>query len=76
MIGSEQELRYAYESVTKMYALRDRLAADSSGDPQTREDEVQSVEAMIRKVERQIAAYLEAHPERTREPETTAAASP
>jgi hypothetical protein len=73
MITSEQELRHAYESVTKMYALRDRLAADTSGDTQTREDEVAGVDSMIRKVERQIAAYLAANRERTREQTTTAA---
>ncbi len=73
MINGERELRYAYESVAKMYSLRDRLAADTSGDPQTRADEVEGVEAMIRKVERQIAEYLAAHPERTREQATSAA---
>lgn len=73
MINGEQELRYAYESVAKMYALRDRLAADVTGDPQTRADEIGGVEAMIRKVERQIAAYLAAHPDGIRAHATTAA---
>jgi hypothetical protein len=65
MISTEQELRHAYESIAKMYVLRDRLAADRSGLLETRADEVESVEAMIRKIERQIAAYFAAHPERT-----------
>jgi hypothetical protein len=73
MISSERELRYAYESIAGMYVLRDRLSADGSGDPQTREDEVEGVDAMIRKIERQIAAYLATRPERTTKHETSAA---
>jgi hypothetical protein len=63
-IQDEAQLRAAYEHITRMYQLCDRLAADPHGSAATRVDEVESVRAMIRKLERQIAAYLAAHPER------------
>ena len=68
-LRSEADLRRAYKSITSMYRLRDRLAQETTGHPTLREDEVAGIEAMIRKIERQIAEYLAAHPERT----TTAA---
>ena len=71
-IDNEQELRYAYEDIAGMYKLCDAIAADSTGFPQTREDEIESVKAMIRKIERQIAAYYAAHPEKARQPEKVA----
>ncbi len=62
-IDNEQELRLAYEQVTKMYKLCDRIEADPTGDPATRAAEIDGIKAMIRKIERQIAAYYTAHPE-------------
>ena len=64
MIANEQELRHAYESIAKMYTLRDRISGDKSGDAGTRQDEIHGVDGMIRKIERQVAEYLVAHPER------------
>jgi hypothetical protein len=63
-IDNEQELRLAYENITRMYRLCDRIEADSTGDPETRAAEVDGVKAMIRKIERQIAAYFATHPEK------------
>ena len=71
-IDNEQELRYAYEDIARMYKLCDRIAADTTGHPKTREDEMVSVKAMIRKIERQIAAYFAAHPEKAKQPEKVA----
>jgi hypothetical protein len=51
-----------------MYDLIDRIAEDTTGKPETREDEIESVRAMIRKLERQIAAYYAEHPERIAPP--------
>jgi hypothetical protein len=60
-IESELELRHAYEAVARMYDLRDRVKADTTGDPETRDDQVEGIEMMIRKIERQIATYLTTH---------------
>ncbi len=57
-------LRHAYESIAEMYHLCDRIAADTTGDADTRADEIESVKMMIRKIEKRIAAYYGAHPER------------
>ena len=58
MIKNETELRHSIESVARMYSLCDRIAADATGDPDTRTDEAESVQSMIEKIEREIAAYL------------------
>jgi hypothetical protein len=58
MIANEKELRYSIQSVAKMYRLCEGIAAQTIGDPETREDEIESVESMIRKIEREIAVYL------------------
>jgi len=65
-IEDEQQLRFAYEHLVRMYQLIDKIAADTTGHPSTRADEIESVRAMMRKIERDIAAYYEAHPERIR----------
>jgi hypothetical protein len=63
-IDNELELRHAYEDITRLYHLCDRITAQTTGDPSTRADEVESIRMLIRKIERQIAAYFAAHPER------------
>jgi hypothetical protein len=73
MITSERELRHAYESISRMYLLRDRLLEDTSGDVQTKRDEVEGVEGVIRKIERQVADYLSQNPDRHLGPSPTAA---
>lgn len=71
-IENENELRYAYESIARMYQQCDRIAADTTGHASTRADEIEGVRGMIRKIERQIAAYYAAHPEIAREPANVA----
>ena len=51
-----------------MYKLCDTIASDTTGDPETREDQAEGVKAMIRKIERQIAAYYAANPQEERHP--------
>ncbi len=63
-LDTELDLRHAYESIAKMYQQCDGIAADATGDADTRADEIESVKMMIRKIEKQIAAYYAAHPER------------
>jgi hypothetical protein len=63
-LDSELDLRHAYESIARMYQLCDRIAADTTGDAETRADEIEGVKMMIRKIEKQIAAYFAAHPDR------------
>jgi hypothetical protein len=63
-LESELDLRHAYEGIARLYQLCDRIAADTTGDAQTRADEIEGVKMMIRKIEKQLAAYFAAHPER------------
>jgi hypothetical protein len=58
MIENERQLRYSIESVAKMYRLSEKIGAQTIGDPDTRADEIDGVESMIRKIEREIAEYL------------------
>jgi hypothetical protein len=58
MIENEQQLRHSIQSVAKMYSIRDRIAAQTIGDPGTLADEIDGVESMIRKIEREVAEYL------------------
>ena len=58
MIENEAQLRYSIQSVAKMYDLCEKIAAQTIGHPQTREDEIESIESMIRKIEREVAEYL------------------
>ena len=75
-IENEQQLRSSYEHIVRMYELIDKIAADTTGHPETREDEIESVRGMIGKIERQIAAYYAAHPERVRKPDQVASPVP
>jgi hypothetical protein len=58
MIQDELELRYSYETLAKMVRLRDRCAAEKIGYPEARADVVAGIDNQIRKIEREIAAYL------------------
>ena len=58
MIQNEAEYRHCQEALLKMYALRDRFAAEPLWDPEGRRDAVASVDGQIRKVEREVAEYL------------------
>lgn len=63
-IEDDSQLEHTIQAVAKMYAIRDRDAADPGYDPGTRDDIVESTVSMIRHLEWQIADYLCAHPER------------
>ena len=67
-IDNERELRHAYEQITRMYQLRDRILADTTGSIDTRDAEADGVRSMIRKIERQIATYYATNPEAIVEP--------
>ena len=56
-IENEAELRDAYENIAKMYRLSDQIAHQPVGDPATNDAVRDGVEAMIRKIERQISDY-------------------
>jgi hypothetical protein len=58
MIENERQLQHSIKSIAKMYGLCERISAQTIGDPKTRDDEVESVQSMIRKIEREIAVYL------------------
>jgi len=58
MIRNEQELEYAYETVSKMIRLRDRCAVESLWDPSLREGIALGIENQKRKIEREICEYL------------------
>jgi len=58
MIENENQLRYSIQSVAKMYRMCEQIAAQTLGNPDTRADEIEGIESMIRKIEREIAEYL------------------
>jgi hypothetical protein len=58
MIEDEKQLEYSIECLARMYGLRDREAAETVWDPNTREDVVEGAVSMIRKIEREVAEYL------------------
>ena len=58
MIQNEDEYRQSQELLVGMYRLRDRMAAEASWTPGGRRDAVAGVEAQIRRIEREVAAYL------------------
>jgi hypothetical protein len=58
MIEDQKQLEYSIQILGRMLAIRDRDAAETAWDAGTREDVVESTDAMIRKVEREIAEFL------------------
>ena len=58
MIENEKQLRYSVQALAKMYRMSEQIAAQTVGDPDTRADEIEGVESMIRKIEREIGEYL------------------
>lgn len=58
MIQDELELQCSYETLAKLYRLRERCAAEPLWDPEMREDTVEGIESQIQKIEREVAAYL------------------
>lgn len=63
MIQNERELQHSYAQLARMYRLCETIAAQEIGDPETREDEIEGIRNMIRKIEREVAEYLSAHSE-------------
>lgn len=78
MIQNELELRHSVKAIAKQYSLVERIMAQTLGAASTRVDEIDGVESMIRKIEREVAVYLaakydvrgqeEPEPETEREP--------
>ena len=64
MIENDEQLQYFYERLARMYRLRDREAVEPLWSPGLREDVVAGTEAMIRKIEREVADYLATRAER------------
>ena len=58
MIEDEKQLEYSIECLARMYRLRDREAAETLWDHDTRDDVVEGTVSMIRKIEREVAEYL------------------
>ncbi len=62
MLDNERELRHAYETMTRLYQVRDKCAVEPAWDEENRAQVVAGIEAQMRKVEREIAEYLGEHP--------------
>lgn len=60
MISTERELRHSIQTLAKQYNLVDKIAAQTTGFPETREDEIIGVKAAMCHVEGEIAHYLAA----------------
>ena len=72
ILENETELVYTYEQIARLYRLSERMEKDSAPDDDLRADEIEGVRAMIRKMERQVVAYYESHPERLKIPQRVA----
>ena len=68
MLQNDEQLRYSYELMARMYRLRDRCAAETLWDPEARKDVVVGIENQMRKIEREIGEYLAQRQERSRKP--------
>jgi sugar-specific transcriptional regulator TrmB len=58
MIENDRQLEHSITSLAKMYRLRDREAAETRWDSETRDDVIEGTVSMIRKIERETAVYL------------------
>lgn len=63
LIEDENGLRHAFQSITRMYNLCDQIEADAYATPSGREDELEGVRAMMRKIQRDILTFHATHPE-------------
>jgi hypothetical protein len=58
MIENEKQLMNAYETITKMNRLKERCAGEPLWHPSGRRDVADGIENQMRKIEREIGAYL------------------
>lgn len=58
MIQNRHELENAYATLAKMVDLRDRCAEEPLWSPSLRANVAEGIESQIRKIEREITAYL------------------
>ena len=58
MIEDENQLEYSIECLARNYRMRDREAAETCWDAETRDDVVEGTVNVIRKIEREVAEYL------------------
>ena len=71
ILETETELVVTYEKLARLYHLADRMSAELSED-KVKDQEIEGVRAMIRKMERQVAAFYESHPDRLKLPQRVA----
>ncbi len=71
-LETEDDLVTTYEKNARLYRLAERMQSDAAANEDLRAAEVEGVRAMIRKMERQIIAYYESHPERLQLPQQAA----
>ena len=62
MIQNEQELRFSYITIAKLYGTREKCAKETLWDPETRDDIVEGIDSQIEKIEREIKQYIRAEP--------------
>jgi hypothetical protein len=61
VIENDKQLQYAYENLAKMSQLRERVLAETLGDPDTQQDVAEGIATQMRKIEREVADYLLEH---------------
>ena len=71
ILETETELVVTYEKLARLYHLADRMSAELSED-KVKDQEIEGVRAMIRKMERQVAAFYESNPDRLKLPQRVA----
>ena len=72
ILETETELVFTYEQIARLYRLAERMEAGATPNDALKADEIEGVRAMIRKMERQVAAFYESHPDRLKLPQRVA----
>ena len=71
ILETETELFYTYEQIARLYRLAERMEKELC-DNDLKDQEIEGVRAMIRKMERQVAAFYESNPDRLKLPQRVA----
>ena len=72
ILETEDDLVYTYERIVRLHRLAEKMHGEMTDNDTLKADEIEGVYAMIRKMERQVAAYYAAHPERLKSPQQAA----
>ena len=71
-LETESELIGTYEKIARLTRLIEKMQREPRENEELRDAEIDGLRAMVRKMERGIVAYYDAHPERLNLPQQAA----